>query len=47
MIDGPGLEVASGADCLSVGQIYPPDDLLLREPLLPDHPKPRLLGLCT
>src|SRR5437764_3164328 len=29
---------------LPVGQIYPPDNPLLREPLAPEHVKPRLLG---
>ncbi|WP_026421306.1 phosphoketolase family protein [Actinokineospora inagensis] len=32
------------ANYLSVGQIYLLDNPLLREPLLPDHIKPRLLG---
>src|SRR3954452_16180184 len=32
------------ANYLSVGQIYLLDNPLLREPLLPDHVKPRLLG---
>ena len=29
---------------LTVGQIYLRDNVLLREPLLPEHVKPRLLG---
>lgn len=29
---------------VSVGQIYLMDNLLLREPLRPEHVKPRLLG---
>lgn len=32
------------ANYLAVGQIYLLDDALLREPLRPDHIKPRLLG---
>src|SRR5450755_748800 len=32
------------ANYLSVGQIYLLDNALLREPLRPDHIKPRLLG---
>jgi xylulose-5-phosphate/fructose-6-phosphate phosphoketolase len=32
------------ANYLSVGQIYPLDNPLLREPLAPEHVKPRLLG---
>ena len=32
------------ANYLSVGQIYLLDDPLLREPLRPEHVKPRLLG---
>ncbi|MBK5238778.1 MAG: phosphoketolase, partial [Actinomycetales bacterium] len=32
------------ANYLSVGQIYLMDNPLLREPLLPEHIKPRLLG---
>src|SRR3954454_24529559 len=32
------------ANCLSVGQIYLLDNPLLREPLEPEHIKPRLLG---
>jgi xylulose-5-phosphate/fructose-6-phosphate phosphoketolase len=32
------------ADYLSVGQIYLLDNPLLREPLRPEHVKPRLLG---
>ena len=32
------------ANYLSVGQIYLLDNPLLREPLQPDHIKPRLLG---
>src|SRR2546427_6094718 len=32
------------ANYLSVGQIYLLDNPLLREPLKPDHVKPRLLG---
>ena len=32
------------ANYLSVGQIYLMDNPLLREPLLPEHVKPRLLG---
>ena len=32
------------ANYLAVGQIYLLDDPLLREPLRPDHIKPRLLG---
>ena len=32
------------ANYLSVGQIYLLDNPLLREPLLPEHIKPRLLG---
>src|ERR1700760_4211296 len=32
------------ADYLSVGQIYLLDNPLLREPLRPEHIKPRLLG---
>ena len=32
------------ANYLSVGQIYLLDNPLLREPLLPEHVKPRLLG---
>src|SRR5215831_10102902 len=32
------------ANYLSVGQIYLLDNPLLREPLAPDHVKPRLLG---
>ena len=32
------------ANSLSVGQIYLMDNPLLREPLLPEHVKPRLLG---
>ncbi len=32
------------ANCLSVGQIYLLDNPLLRESLLPEHVKPRLLG---
>ncbi|MFC0070692.1 hypothetical protein ACFFQW_43350, partial [Umezawaea endophytica] len=32
------------ANYLSVGQIYLSDNPLLREPLLPEHVKPRLLG---
>jgi xylulose-5-phosphate/fructose-6-phosphate phosphoketolase len=32
------------ANFLSVGQIYLRDNALLREPLLPEHVKPRLLG---
>src|SRR5271169_2492442 len=32
------------ANYLSVGQIYLYDNPLLREPLLPEHIKPRLLG---
>ena len=32
------------ANYLSVGQIYLLDDSLLREPLRPEHVKPRLLG---
>src|SRR5450756_1962094 len=32
------------ANYLSVGQIYLLDNPLLREPLVPDHVKPRLLG---
>src|SRR5215217_7896444 len=32
------------ANFLSVGQIYLRDNPLLREPLLPEHVKPRLLG---
>ncbi|MDQ3895536.1 MAG: hypothetical protein M3292_12895, partial [Actinomycetota bacterium] len=32
------------ANYLSVGQIYLLDNPLLREPLTPEHVKPRLLG---
>ena len=32
------------ANYLSVGQIYLMDNPMLREPLLPEHVKPRLLG---
>ena len=32
------------ANYLSVGQIYLMENPLLREPLLPEHVKPRLLG---
>ena len=32
------------ANYLTVGQIYLLDNPLLREPLLPEHIKPRLLG---
>src|SRR4051812_32217416 len=32
------------ANYLSVGQIYLYDNALLKEPLLPEHIKPRLLG---
>jgi xylulose-5-phosphate/fructose-6-phosphate phosphoketolase len=32
------------ANYLTVGQIYLRDNALLREPLLPEHVKPRLLG---
>lgn len=32
------------ANYLSVGQIYLMDNPLLREPLVPEHIKPRLLG---
>jgi len=32
------------ANYLSVGQIYLLDNPLLRQPLLPEHVKPRLLG---
>src|SRR3982751_6234124 len=32
------------ANYLTVGQIYLQDNALLREPLRPDHIKPRLLG---
>ena len=32
------------ANYLSAGQIYLQDNPLLREPLLPEHIKPRLLG---
>src|SRR5579859_3654691 len=32
------------ANYLTVGQIYLKDNPLLREPLLPEHIKPRLLG---
>ena len=32
------------ANYLSVGQIYLLDNPLLREPLAPEHVKPRLLG---
>ena len=32
------------ANYLSVGQIYLMDNALLREPLKPEHIKPRLLG---
>ena len=32
------------ANYLSVGQIYLMDNPLLREPLKPEHVKPRLLG---
>src|SRR3979411_1116879 len=32
------------ANYLTVGQIYLQDNALLREPLLPEHIKPRLLG---
>src|SRR5438045_8452256 len=34
----------NAANYLSVGQIYLLDNPLLREPLLPEHVKPRLLG---
>ena len=32
------------ANYLAVGQIYLMDNPLLREPLLPEHVKPRLMG---
>ncbi len=45
---GPDLERIDAywraANYLSVGQIYLLDNPLLREPLLPEHVKPRLLG---
>ncbi len=55
MSDIPNPELADGeidlidrywraANYLSVGQIYLMDNPLLREPLLPEHIKPRLLG---
>src|SRR3982751_5794737 len=34
----------AAANYLTVGQIYLQDNPLLREPLLPEHIKPRLLG---
>src|SRR5260221_14796139 len=34
----------SAANYLTIGQIYLQDNPLLREPLLPEHIKPRLLG---
>ncbi len=34
------------ANYLSVGQIYLYDNPLLKEPLKPEHVKPRLLGHC-
>ena len=40
LIDGYGR----AANYLSVGQIYLLDNPLLREPLRPEHVKPRLLG---
>ena len=36
--------VLAAANYLSVGQIYLLDNPLLREPLRPEHVKPRLLG---
>jgi xylulose-5-phosphate/fructose-6-phosphate phosphoketolase len=46
--DEPGLDLVDrwfrAANYLSVGQIYLLDNPLLREPLRPEHVKPRLLG---
>jgi len=46
--DVPGLEDLDAwfraANYLAVGQIYLLDNPLLREPLTPEHIKPRLLG---
>src|SRR5260370_607560 len=36
----------NAANYLTVGQIYLQDNPLLREPLRPEHIKPRLLGHC-
>jgi xylulose-5-phosphate/fructose-6-phosphate phosphoketolase len=53
LVDGSPLSAESlaridaywrAANYLSVGQIYLMDNPLLREPLLPEHVKPRLLG---
>jgi xylulose-5-phosphate/fructose-6-phosphate phosphoketolase len=35
------------ANYLTIGQIYLQDNPLLREPLRPEHIKPRLLGHCS
>ena len=47
-LDGPALDRIDAywraANYLSVGQIYLLDNPMLREPLLPEHVKPRLLG---
>ncbi|WP_108462415.1 phosphoketolase family protein [Devosia naphthalenivorans] len=47
-LDDSELDLIDGywraANYLSVGQIYLMDNPLLRDPLLPDHVKPRLLG---
>jgi len=47
-LDAAGLELLDrwwrAANYLSVGQIYLMDNPLLREPLRPEHVKPRLLG---
>src|SRR3954463_4996131 len=48
MLDGTELKAVDSwfraANYLTVGQIYLQDNALLREPLRPDHIKPRLLG---
>lgn len=48
ILDASQLELIDAwwraANYLSVGQIYLLDNPLLREPLLPEHIKPRLLG---
>ena len=47
-LDGEELELLlrwwDTANYLTVAQIYLPDNPLLREPLRPEHIKPRLLG---
>src|SRR5256885_10310321 len=48
VLDGAELKAVAAwfgpASCLTVGQIYLQANPLLREPLRPEHIKPRLLG---